>query len=79
MVVGHITPEAFDGGALALVKSGDSITVDAKKRLIQVNVSKAELARRRAKWKPPRPKYASGVLAKYARQVRSASEGAVTD
>jgi dihydroxy-acid dehydratase len=79
MVVGHITPEAFDGGALALVKNGDSITVDAKKRLVQVNVSKAELARRRAKWKPPRPKYASGVLAKYARQVKSASEGAVTD
>jgi dihydroxy-acid dehydratase len=79
MVVGHITPEAFEGGALALVKNGDSITVDAKKRLIQVNVSRAELARRRAKWKPPRPKYTSGVLAKYARQVRSASEGAVTD
>ena len=79
MVVGHITPEASEGGPIALVKEGDSITIDAKKRLIQVNVSKAELARRRAKWKAPKPKYTSGVLAKYARLVRNASEGAVTD
>jgi dihydroxy-acid dehydratase len=79
MVVGHITPEAFEGGPIALVKEGDSITIDAKKRLIQVNVAKAELARRRAKWKAPKPKYRSGVLAKYARLVGNASKGAVTD
>ena len=79
MVVGHITPEAADGGPIALVKEGDSITIDARKRLIQLDVSKAELARRKAKWKAPRPRYTSGVLAKYARLVRTASEGAVTD
>src|SRR4029434_743170 len=61
MVVGHITPEAFEGGPIALVKEGDSITIDAKKRLIQVNVSKAELARRKAKWKQPKTRYPNGV------------------
>ncbi len=79
MVVGHITPEAFDGGPIALIKNGDSITIDAKKRLIQLNVPKAELARRKAKWKQPKPKYTNGVLAKYARLVSTASIGAVTD
>jgi dihydroxy-acid dehydratase len=79
LVVGHITPEAFEGGPLALLKEGDSVTIDAKKRLIQVNVSKAELARRRAKWKQPKPRYTSGVLGKYATLVRDASHGAVTD
>ena len=79
MCVGHITPEAFEGGAIALLKEGDSITIDAGKRLIQVNLSKAELARRRAKWKQPKPRYKSGVLAKYAALVRDASHGAVTD
>jgi dihydroxy-acid dehydratase len=79
MVVGHVTPEAYDGGPIALVKEGDSITIDAKKRLIQVNVSKAELSRRKAKWKQPKPKYKTGVLAKYAALVRDASHGAVTD
>jgi dihydroxy-acid dehydratase len=79
MVVGHVTPEAYEGGPLALVKEGDSVTIDARKRLIQVNVSKAELARRRAKWKQPKPRYTTGVLAKYAALVRDASHGAVTD
>jgi len=79
MVVGHITPEAYEGGPLALLKNGDSITIDAHKRLIQVNLSKAELAKRRAKWKQPKPRYTSGVLAKYAKLVGPASLGAVTD
>jgi len=79
MVVGHITPEAYEGGPIALVKEGDSITIDAKKRLIQLNVPKAELARRRAKWKQPKPRYTSGVLGKYAKLVGDASHGAVTD
>jgi dihydroxy-acid dehydratase len=79
MVVGHVTPEAHEGGPLALVKEGDSVTIDARKRLLQVNVSKAELARRRAKWRQPKPRYTTGVLAKYATLVRDASHGAVTD
>ena len=79
MVVGHVTPEAYEGGPIALVKEGDSVTIDAKKRLIQVNISKAELARRRARWKAPKPKYTTGVLAKYAAQVSDAAKGAVTD
>ena len=79
MVVGHVAPEAYVGGPLALVKEGDSITVDAKKHLIQVNVSAKELAARRKKWKQPRPRYTTGVLGKYAKLVGSASLGAVTD
>jgi dihydroxy-acid dehydratase len=79
MVVGHVAPEAFVGGTLALVKEGDSITIDANKLLLQLNVDEAELARRRAAWKPPAPRYTHGVLAKYARLVSSAQFGAVTD
>ncbi|MCL4316002.1 MAG: dihydroxy-acid dehydratase, partial [Gammaproteobacteria bacterium] len=79
MVVGHIAPEAFAGGNIALVQEGDSITIDADARLLQLNVSDAELARRRAQWKPPAPRYTRGVLAKYAKQVSSSSVGAVTD
>jgi dihydroxy-acid dehydratase len=79
MVVGHVAPEAYEGGPLALLKNGDSVTIDAHKRLIQANVPKAELARRRAKWKQPKPRYTSGVLGKYAQLVRPANEGAVTD
>jgi dihydroxy-acid dehydratase len=78
MVVGHVTPEAFEGGAIALVKEGDSITIDAHRRLIQLNVPDAELAKRRAEWKQPAPRYTTGVLGKYAKLVHSASEGAVT-
>ncbi|MGZ5596588.1 MAG: dihydroxy-acid dehydratase [Usitatibacter sp.] len=79
MVVGHVTPEAFDGGTIALVKEGDSITIDAHKRLVQLNVADAEIARRRAAWKQPAPKYTTGVLGKYAKLVGTASLGAVTD
>ncbi|MGZ5102826.1 MAG: dihydroxy-acid dehydratase [Usitatibacter sp.] len=79
MVVGHVTPEAFDGGTIALVKEGDSITIDAHKRLVQLNVADAEIAKRRAAWKQPAPKYTTGVLGKYAKLVGTASLGAVTD
>jgi dihydroxy-acid dehydratase len=79
MVVGHVTPEAYEGGPIALLKEGDSVTIDARKRLIQANLSKAELARRRAKWRQPKPRYTTGVLAKYQALVRDASHGAVTD
>jgi dihydroxy-acid dehydratase len=78
-VVGHVAPEAAMGGTIALVEEGDSITIDAEARLIQLNVSDQELARRRALWQPPAPRYKRGVLAKYARLVSSASLGAVTD
>ena len=80
LVVGHIAPEAAVGGLIALVKEGDSITIDAEeKRLLQLNVSEHELALRRARWSPPEPRYMRGVLAKYARLVSSSSTGAVTD
>jgi dihydroxy-acid dehydratase len=79
LVVGHVAPEAFVGGTIALVKEGDSITIDAKKRLIQLNVPAKELAARRKKWKPPKPRYTRGVMAKYMRLVSSASKGAITD
>jgi dihydroxy-acid dehydratase len=78
MVVGHVAPEAYVGGTIALVKEGDSITIDAKKRLIQLNVSARELAARRKKWKAPKPRYTAGLMAKYMKLVSSASEGAVT-
>lgn len=79
MVVGHVAPEAFVGGAIALVREGDSITIDAPNRLLQLNISDAELAERRAAWKSPTPRYTKGVLAKYAKLVSSSSVGAVTD
>ena len=79
MVVGHIAPEAFLGGVIGLVKEGDSITVDATKLLIQLNVPDAEIARRRAAWTQPAPRYTRGVLGKYAKLVGTASLGAVTD
>lgn len=79
MVVGHVAPEAAVGGAIALIQEGDSITIDAPARLLQVNISEAELAQRRAQWQPPQPRYTKGVLAKYAKLVSSSSLGAVTD
>ncbi len=79
MVVGHVAPEAFVGGAIALVQEGDSVTIDADARLLQVNISDAELEQRRAQWQPPQPRYTTGVLAKYAKLVSSSSVGAVTD
>ena len=78
-VVGHVSPEAFDGGPLALVKDGDTITIDAEADTIDVDLSDEELMRRRAAWQQPEPRYTRGVLAKYARLVSSASTGAVTD
>jgi dihydroxy-acid dehydratase len=78
-VVGHITPEAFDGGPIGLLQNGDTITIDAAKRVIDVDLTPAELAARRAKWRRPAPRYMKGVLAKYAKLVSTASEGAVTD
>ena len=78
-VVGHITPEAFCGGPLALVKEGDRITIDASKRALSLAVTTAELAKRRKAWKQPSPRYRRGVLAKYASHVTDASHGAVTD
>ena len=79
MVVGHVAPEAAVGGAIALVKEGDRITIDAERRLLQLEVKDEELERRRAAWSAPKPRYTAGVLHKYARQVSSASIGAVTD
>ena len=79
MVVGHVAPEAAVGGNLALVHEGDSITIDAERRLLQLNVADDELARRREQWQRPTPRYKTGVLAKYATLVGSASGGAVTD
>jgi dihydroxy-acid dehydratase len=79
MVVGHVAPEAYVGGTIALVKNGDSVTIDAKKRLIQLNVPAKELAQRRKAWKQPKPRYTRGLLAKYTRLVSTASRGAVTD
>ncbi|MCW5574423.1 MAG: dihydroxy-acid dehydratase, partial [Steroidobacteraceae bacterium] len=78
-VVGHVSPEAAVGGPIALLRSGDRITIDASARTIDVELSRGELARRRRSWKPRRPYATSGVLAKYARVVSSASDGAVTD
>jgi dihydroxy-acid dehydratase len=79
MVVGHVAPEAFVGGTIALVAEGDSITIDAHRLLIQLNVGDAELAKRRAAWTPPKPRYTQGVMAKYMRLVSTASQGAITD
>ncbi len=79
MVVGHVAPEAAVGGPIGLVREGDIITIDAPARLLQLEVDDAELARRRASWKKPEPRYVRGVLSKYAKLVSSASRGAVTD
>jgi dihydroxy-acid dehydratase len=78
-VVGHITPEAYVGGPIALIKNGDPITIDAEKRQLNLDIPAAELKKRRKAWKAPKPRYTRGVLAKYSSHVTSASEGAVTD
>jgi len=78
-VVGHITPEAFEGGPLAVVRNGDPITIEAKTRQLTLGITKKEIQARLAKWKKPKPRYHRGVLAKYASHVSTASEGAVTD
>jgi dihydroxy-acid dehydratase len=79
MVVGHVAPEAYEGGTIALVNEGDSITIDAHKQLIQLNVAEDEIARRRAAWVKPAPRYTRGVLYKFAVLASSASKGAMTD
>ncbi|MFZ9390620.1 MAG: dihydroxy-acid dehydratase [Burkholderiaceae bacterium] len=79
MVVGHVAPEAAVGGPIGLVKEGDSITIDAHQQLIQLNISEAEFAARKAAWRAPKPRYTRGVLAKFAKLAASASRGAVTD
>ena len=79
LVVGHVAPEAAAGGAIALVRDGDSITIDAKSGNLEIHVSPEELTRRRSSWKTPEPRYTSGVLAKYRHLVSSSSLGAVTD
>ena len=79
MVVGHVAPEAFVGGPIALVHEGDSITIDAHKRLIQLNVSEEELGKRRTQWKQRAPRYTRGLMGKYTKIVSTASKGAVTD
>ncbi len=79
LVVGHVAPEAYVGGAIGLVQEGDSITIDADANLLQLNLSDEELVRRRAAWQPPAPRYTRGVLAKYAKQVSTSSLGAITD
>ena len=79
MVVGHVAPEAFVGGPIAMVQEGDSVTIDAKQLLIQLNISDDEMAKRRAAWVQPKPRYTRGVLAKFAALASTASKGAVTD
>jgi dihydroxy-acid dehydratase len=78
MVVGHVSPEAFEGGTIGLVQEGDSVTIDAHQLLIQLNVPDEEIARRRAAWVKPAPRYTRGVLAKFAALAAPASKGAVT-
>ena len=77
-MVGHITPEAANGGPIALVRDGDAVVLDVEARRLDLEVDEAELAARRAAWTPPVPRYTTGVFAKYARSVASASEGAIT-
>jgi dihydroxy-acid dehydratase len=78
-VIGHVTPEAFVGGPIALIKNGDVIQIDGERKVVSLKVSNAEMASRRKNWKAPKPRYSKGVLAKYTRQVSSASLGAVTE
>jgi dihydroxy-acid dehydratase len=79
MVVGHVAPEAYAGGLIGLIYEGDSITIDSRQLLLQLNVAEPEITRRRALWKQPAPRYTRGVLAKFARYANSASKGAVLD
>jgi dihydroxy-acid dehydratase len=79
MVVGHVSPEAYDGGLIALIEEGDPITIDAHTLTLSLNVPDAEIARRRAAWKQPAPRYTRGLMAKYMKLVGPATRGAVTD
>jgi dihydroxy-acid dehydratase len=78
LMVGHVAPEAALGGPIAAIREGDRITIDVKTRKLELEISDAEIARRLQEWKPPAPRYKSGVFAKYAALVTSAAEGAVT-
>jgi dihydroxy-acid dehydratase len=78
-IIGHVTPEAQEGGPIALVEDGDPISIDAERRTLDLEIDEAELARRRARWTPPPFKATRGTLYKYIKSVRSASEGCVTD
>jgi dihydroxy-acid dehydratase len=77
-MVGHVAPEAYVGGPIALVKDGDEITIDTETTIIDLHVSEEELTKRKAKWRKPEPNYTSGALAKYATLVGSAAQGAIT-
>jgi dihydroxy-acid dehydratase len=79
MVVGHVAPEAYVGGPIALIREGDSVTIDAHRLLLQLNISDEEMAERRKAWTPPKPRYTRGVLAKFGKLASTASRGAVTD
>ena len=79
MVVGPVSPEAYEGGVIALIEEGDSITIDAHQLLLQLNVPDAEIDKRRAAWKAPTPRYTRGVQAKFAHNASTASKGAVLD
>jgi dihydroxy-acid dehydratase len=76
-MIGHVSPEAASGGPIALLQNGDTVTIDVKKRSVDVGLSNEEITERRAKWRSPTPKYTKGVFAKYARLTTSASRGAV--
>jgi dihydroxy-acid dehydratase len=78
-VVGHITPEAFDGGPLAIVKDGDTVTIDGIKHVLTLDIPAKEISARLANWRQPKPRYTRGVLAKFAKLAATASEGAATD
>ncbi len=78
LMIGHVAPEAFAGGPIAVVRDGDTITIDVERGLLQLEVDDAEIAARLRAWRPPAPRYAGGAFAKYAALVSSASEGAVT-
>ena len=78
LMAGHVAPEAANGGPIALLRDGDRISFDVKRRTLSVELTPAELAKRRSQWRAPAPRYTSGVMAKYAQSVSSASDGAVT-
>jgi len=79
LVVGHVSPEAFDGGPIAIVQMGDKVTIDAEKNLLQIEISEEEIQKRLSSWKKPEPRFKTGVLAKYAHLVQSATNGAITN
>ena len=79
LVVGHISPEAFDGGPIAVIQMGDMVTIDSERNILQIEISEEEIKNRLKNWKQPEPRFKSGVLAKYAKLVQSAAKGAITN